>query len=64
MEVQVRAFAINPLDGSEDRTNTFFFTFYNDPNLGHLEKQVVPESYEEAMKWIEGMRKLRSHDFI
>lgn len=62
MEVKVICSTQNPLEdlSVESITNTLFFTFRVDPNEGPLKVQVLPDTYDEAMNWIEGMRKIKN----
>ncbi|QRV94330.1 thioesterase superfamily protein [Ceratobasidium sp. AG-Ba] len=57
--VQVRAEVIDPATGEENLTNTFSFTWVREdgPPLGRM---VVPRTYDEAMRWIEGKRALET----
>lgn len=52
--VRVDTDVINPLDNTETRTNSFFYTF-TCPEKPI--KTVVPDTYNETMLWIEGRRK-------
>ncbi|KAJ3143985.1 Acyl-coenzyme A thioesterase 9, mitochondrial [Irineochytrium annulatum] len=52
--VRVRADVIDPLKGTEEMTNEFFFTFIA-PH-GHVPR-VLPQSYEESMFYIDGKRR-------
>jgi acyl-coenzyme A thioesterase 9 len=53
-QVKVKADVIDPLTGQQATTNTFHFTFE-----AHTEQhyQVMPRSYDETMRFIEGQRK-------
>jgi acyl-coenzyme A thioesterase 9 len=52
--VNVIAEVLNPLTGVKNKTNTFYFTF-TCPDAPV--KRVLPNTYEEAMKYIEGKRR-------
>jgi hypothetical protein len=45
---------VDPATSLEQRTNTFYFTFM----CGSSKKQVVPLLYDEAMKYLDGRRRL------
>lgn len=51
--VRVDTDVVNPIDNTETRTNTFFFTF-TCPEKPI--KTIVPNTYHETMLWIEGRR--------
>jgi acyl-coenzyme A thioesterase 9 len=50
--VRVDVQAIDPSTGRKSTTNVFHFAF----SMKNLPKKVVPETYEEAMLYIEGRR--------
>ena len=56
MVIHVTAKAIDPLQGKEDITTSFFFTFQTEPKEGDLERQVIFETFEESMQYLEGKR--------
>ena len=57
LQVSVAADVINPKTQSTTTTNVFNFTFAAPQELN---KKVVPYSYEEAMRFIEGRRKMHN----
>lgn len=52
--VEVVADVVDPATQIENTTNTFFFVFSSKQSL----KQVVPVTYNEAMKYLDGKRRL------
>jgi acyl-coenzyme A thioesterase 9 len=56
MEIVVIADIFDPIDGSQSTTNQFYFTYSVDNTL----PQVIPNTYFEAMKYIDGRRKFRN----
>lgn len=54
-QVKVKADVIDPLTGKQDTTNTFHFTFEDQAHAQIY--QVMPRSYDETMRYIEGQRK-------
>ena len=57
IQVQVIADVLNVGSGERKTTNTFYFTFVpsaDDVNV----KQVYPETYQEAMEWLQAQRRL------
>jgi acyl-coenzyme A thioesterase 9 len=53
-QVKVKADVIDPQTNQQATTNTFHFTF--EAHAGH-QNQVMPRSYDETMRYIEGQRK-------
>jgi hypothetical protein len=57
VQVEVIAFVTDPRIGKKELTNSFTFTF-ECPNYKENEmKQIYPESYEDAMRYLEGRRR-------
>jgi uncharacterized membrane protein len=52
--VEVVTMVVDPATSLEERTNTFYFTFM----CGSSTKQVIPLLYDEAMKYLDGRRRL------
>jgi len=46
---------LNPADGVRQKTNTFYFTFTSPDRV--LNKKIVPHTYEESIKYIDGKRR-------
>lgn len=57
MHVFVQANVVDPLTGAEQKTNDFKFTWCDDGGEP-LRRMVVPQTYAESMRWIEGRRAL------
>jgi acyl-coenzyme A thioesterase 9 len=55
MLIRVHAKAVDPIKGSEEMTNDFYFKFSVDPKHATL-RNVIPQSYSEAMIYIDGQR--------
>ncbi|KAJ2842744.1 hypothetical protein IWW36_005792 [Coemansia brasiliensis] len=60
-QIAVSADVIDNLENSMERTNTFFFNF-SCPG-GHV-PCVVPRSYEDMMKYLEGRRRAQTGKLI
>ncbi|KAL5524920.1 hypothetical protein ACEPAF_8789 [Sanghuangporus sanghuang] len=59
VHVFVKANVIDVKTGTEQHTNDFKFTWGEiDPESEPLRRMVVPQTYAESMKWIEGRRAL------
>ena len=54
--VEVKADVIDPIAGTRKTTNIFRFTYFC--NFMPEDRMVVPESYAEALKYLEGRRRL------
>jgi hypothetical protein len=55
LQVSVAAVVLNPIAQTQVTTNVFHLSFaYDRP----LKKKIMPNSYEEAMKYVEGRRVL------
>ncbi|KAJ3155270.1 Acyl-coenzyme A thioesterase 9, mitochondrial [Geranomyces michiganensis] len=52
-QVKVRANVLNAIEGTQDTTNEFHFTFEADKDV----PRIMPRSYDESMRYIEGKRK-------
>lgn len=63
MHIIVRAEVEDVKTGSRNETNTFFFTMVKD-NMENLKKIVVPETYAEAMQYLEGERRIEIGDEV
>eukprot|EP01114_Cavostelium_apophysatum_P021122 TRINITY_DN7277_c0_g1_i1.p1 TRINITY_DN7277_c0_g1~~TRINITY_DN7277_c0_g1_i1.p1 ORF type:complete len:431 (+),score=50.36 TRINITY_DN7277_c0_g1_i1:14-1306(+) len=64
VQVEVVASVINPSEGKSDVTNTFHFTF-ECPNYQDLQiKKVIPQTYEEGMRYLEGRRRRTSDNWL
>jgi acyl-coenzyme A thioesterase 9 len=57
IQVQVIADVLNIESGDRKTTNTFYFTFVPSVN-GEQVRQVYPETYQEAMEWLQAQRRL------
>jgi acyl-coenzyme A thioesterase 9 len=55
IQVKVKADVIDPLTNLQETTNTFHFTFQVSENVEFY--KVMPRSYDETMRYIEGQRK-------
>lgn len=53
---RVIAEVLNPLNRTRDKTNSFHFTF-TCPEGGQEVPAVIPDTYEEAIKYLEGKRR-------
>jgi acyl-coenzyme A thioesterase 9 len=53
---RVIAEVLNPLDKTKDKTNSFYFTF-TCPEGGQQLPAVIPDTYEEAIQYLEGKRR-------
>ncbi|KAI9101336.1 HotDog domain-containing protein [Phlyctochytrium arcticum] len=53
IQVKVRADVVDPIKDENSTTNTFHFTFTTDGTL----PRIMPRSYDESMRYIEGRRK-------
>jgi len=60
IQVEVIASVTNPKIGQKHMTNTFNFTFLCPENETPLPR-IIPETYEEAMKYLEGKRRVDRH---
>ncbi|TFK17460.1 Thioesterase/thiol ester dehydrase-isomerase [Coprinopsis marcescibilis] len=60
VHVGVKANVVDVKTGSEQMTNDFRFTWYQDQEhmSSSIPRQVVPKTYQEAMLWLEGKRAL------
>lgn len=56
MSIRVIAEVLHPLDRTRDKTNSFHFTF-TCPEGNQDVPLVIPDSYEEAIKYLEGKRR-------
>jgi acyl-coenzyme A thioesterase 9 len=56
--VQVQAYVIDPEVGKSELTNVFNFTFQCPYEKDTEIKKVMPRTYAEAMKYLEGKRLL------
>lgn len=54
--VEVKANVLHPNEHTHETTNTFFFFF----RVPRCDLQVVPTTYQESMKWLDGKRRLES----
>lgn len=52
--VEIIASVVDPSTHKEDETNRFYFVF----SCGESKKKVVPVTYDEAIKYIDGLRRL------
>ena len=57
IHVQVIADVLNVGSGERKTTNTFYFTFVPSNDDGTVQ-QVYPETYQEAMEWLQAQRRL------
>jgi len=60
LQVEIVANVTNPKIGEKHMTNTFNFTFLYPENSQPL-LRIVPQTYEEAMKYLEGKRRVDRH---
>jgi len=58
--VEVTAEVVHPAVGDRHLTNVFYFTFNFYKATSELPR-VIPKTYEEAVKYLEGMRKYKRH---
>ncbi|KLO11665.1 Thioesterase/thiol ester dehydrase-isomerase [Schizopora paradoxa] len=63
VHVFVQANVVDPLTGAEQKTNDFRFTWCDDGGEP-LQRVVVPQTYAESMRWIEGRRALEMGERI
>ena len=56
IQIKVKADVIDPIQGTKDTTNTFHFTFRTLDDTLPLPR-VMPRSYDESMRYIEGRRR-------
>lgn len=54
--VEVKANVLHPNEHTHETTNTFFFFF----RVPRCDLQVIPTTYQESMKWLDGKRRLES----
>ena len=59
-QVEVAAFVTQPEEGKSELTNIFNFTF--ELTKATQEKKVLPQTYEEAMIYLEGRRRHLEHN--
>jgi len=59
--IEVTAEVIQPAAGDRQLTNVFYFTF-NCYKATTAIPRVIPKTYEEAVKYLEGMRKYKRHE--
>ncbi|KAJ3172199.1 Acyl-coenzyme A thioesterase 9, mitochondrial [Geranomyces variabilis] len=52
-QVKVRANVLNAIEGTQNTTNEFHFTFEAEKDVA----RIMPRSYDESMRYIEGKRK-------
>lgn len=63
IHIIVKAEVEDVATGSRNETNTFYFTMVKD-NMEPLKKIVVPKTYEEAMQYLEGERRIDVGDEV
>lgn len=63
MHIIVKAEVEDVKTGSRNETNTFYFTMVKD-NMENLKKIVVPDTYIEAMQFLEGERRIEVGDEV
>jgi len=63
VHVRVKASVVEVESGLEEMTNDFRFTWRSQEGKP-LDRIVVPKTYKEAMKWLEGRRALEIGDAI
>lgn len=54
--VEVKANVLHPDEHTHETTNTFFYFF----RVPKCDLQVIPTTYQESMKWLDGKRRLES----
>lgn len=62
LHVEVVADVLDPKVGSRVTTNTFHYTFEMKLDDPHALNQVIPETYTEAMRYLEGKRRVQFGD--
>ncbi|OMJ24801.1 Acyl-coenzyme A thioesterase 9, mitochondrial [Smittium culicis] len=60
IQVAVKVEVLDPIKQTIEVTNTFYFTFESEKKV----KRVIPRTYEDMVKYIEGRRRSRIGNFI